>query len=211
MISFSFTGKIQDFIPPALVFFLRNILSRCRKANFSNYNFINYTTNLFILKVLYLNISALSDKIVYIILLWEERLLVKKAFKALFRYIKYTDKIILFLCICCSVLSVVLIKGMLNSDMPYVYPRYVQVQIVAGSLGILSAIIISFLDYHLLAKLWRLYVPIVLVLVLLTFFIGTQRGEADDKAWLPLPFGMSLQPSEFMKMAFILTFSLHMF
>ncbi|MBQ3048411.1 MAG: FtsW/RodA/SpoVE family cell cycle protein [Oscillospiraceae bacterium] len=136
--------------------------------------------------------------------------MVKKAFKALFRYIKYTDKIILFLCICCSVLSVVLIKGMLNSDMPYVYPRYVQVQIVAGSLGILSAIIISFLDYHLLAKLWRLYVPIVLVLVLLTFFIGTQRGEADDKAWLPLPFGMSLQPSEFMKMAFILTFSLHL-
>ncbi|MBQ2755279.1 MAG: FtsW/RodA/SpoVE family cell cycle protein, partial [Oscillospiraceae bacterium] len=107
-------------------------------------------------------------------------------------------------------LSVVLIKGMLNSDMPYVYPRYVQVQIVAGSLGILSAIIISFFDYHLLAKLWRLYVPIVLVLVLLTFFIGTQRGEADDKAWLPLPFGMSLQPSEFMKMAFILTFSLHL-
>jgi len=149
-------------------------------------------------------------KLFYVLLLPEDIPLFKKIFKAITRYIRYTDKMTLLLCMCCSVLSVVLIEGMLNSNMPYVYPRHIPVQIIAAAIGLILAIITSCIDYHIIAKLWQLYVPVSILLVLLTFFIGTQRGEADDKAWLPLPFGLSLQPSELMKIAFIMTFSQHL-
>ena len=47
---------------------------------------------------------------------------------------------------------------------------------------------------------------------MLTYFFGEQRVESvDDQAWLPIPFlGISFQPSELLKIAFILTFALHL-
>ncbi len=88
--------------------------------------------------------------------------------------------------------------------------RYFFVQILASVLGLISAMVISLLDYRMLAKLWKLHVPLCVFLVLLTFFIGLQREGADDKAWLQLPGGLTLQPSELLKISFILSFSLHL-
>jgi len=130
--------------------------------------------------------------------------------KAVYRYIKYSDKLTLALCICCSAVSILLLYGMLGSGMPYVYPRHLKTQYAAIALGVLAAVVTSLIDYHLIAKLWKFYVPIALGLVVLTFFFGLRRGDADDRAWLPLFSGLSLQPSELMKIAFIMTFSLHL-
>ncbi len=46
----------------------------------------------------------------------------------------------------------------------------------------------------------------------LTYFIGIQRASyIDDKAWLPIPFtSATFQPSEVLKLAFILSFALHL-
>ena len=136
--------------------------------------------------------------------------MLKKLFKPIHRYIKYSDKLTLLLCVVCSALSIILLYGMLASDMPYVSVRQLKVQYAASAIGIVSALVVSCFDYHFLAKLWKLYVPLSIALVVLTFFFGLQRGEADDRAWLPLPMGMSLQPSELMKIAFIMTFALHL-
>ena len=86
----------------------------------------------------------------------------------------------------------------------------IMVQGLAFVLGFIAIIVVSNIDYRFIARMWKLYVPVVLFLVLLTFFIGGQRGSADDRAWLLLPGGMSLQPSELLKIAFILTFSFHL-
>ena len=52
--------------------------------------------------------------------------------------------------------------------------------------------------------------PITLVLVALPFTpLGYQREGADDQGWIRV-FGVSMQPSEVMKIAFILTFSYHL-
>jgi len=46
-------------------------------------------------------------------------------------------------------------------------------------------------------------------LVILTFFIGFAPGETDDKAWLNLGF-TTFQPSELLKICFILSYSAHL-
>ena len=47
-------------------------------------------------------------------------------------------------------------------------------------------------------------------LVILTFFIGYGRAGADDINWISLPGGISLQPTEFLKISFILSFAYHL-
>ena len=86
----------------------------------------------------------------------------------------------------------------------------VHTQIIASVLGLGVVVVLSLLDYNKFARLWMLYAPVALVLVLLTFTgLGYRREGADDRNWLA--FGtFYLQPSELLKLAFILTFSLHL-
>ncbi len=134
----------------------------------------------------------------------------KKIWHVLVRYFKETDKIILLLCFVCSAYSVLLMCGIHHSGMATI--RAVQMQIITSLLGLVAAMIISSFDYHFLSKLWKLYYPVCIGLVVLTYFFGEQRVESvDDKAWLPIPFlGINFQPSELLKIAFILTFALHL-
>ena len=134
----------------------------------------------------------------------------KKIWRSLIRYFKETDKILLLLCFICSAVSVLLMCGIHNSGMATI--RAVQMQIITSLLGLAAAMIISSFDYRFLSKLWKLYYPVCIGLVILTYFFGEQRVESvDDKAWLPIPFvGINFQPSELLKIAFILTFALHL-
>ncbi len=86
----------------------------------------------------------------------------------------------------------------------------VHTQIIASVLGLGVVVVLSLLDYNKFARLWMLYAPVALGLVLLTFTgLGYRREGADDRNWLA--FGtFYLQPSELLKLAFILTFSLHL-
>ena len=131
----------------------------------------------------------------------------KKIFSAVADYVRGTDKALFFLCILISGFAVVILAALAKS-LPYL-ARMPIVQGGAAIGGLIVAIIISKIDYRTLGKLWKFYVPVLLALVALTFIIGVQNGAANDKAWIPLPFGMSFQPSEWLKIAFILTFSYH--
>lgn len=66
------------------------------------------------------------------------------------------------------------------------------------------------IDYEVMAKFWKYHLSAAVVLVLMTFVFGVQREGADDKAWLNLGF-TTIQPSEFLKISFILnTFAYHL-
>lgn len=134
----------------------------------------------------------------------------KKIWRGLIRYLKETDKLMLSLCAVCSAYSVLLLCGIHHSGMATI--RAVQMQIITSVLGLVAAMVISSFDYRFLSKLWKLYYPICIGLILLTYLFGEQRVETvDDKAWLPIPFlGINFQPSELLKIAFILTFALHL-
>lgn len=133
----------------------------------------------------------------------------RTVFGAIWEYIKSVDKLLLLFCFIASGISLVLLysiiyAGFLPNDRLFI------IQSVAILLGIVVAIIVSLFDYHTLSKLWKLYVPLSLFLVLLTFTpLGIMREGSDDQAWLPLG-PTTFQPSELLKLAFIFTFALHL-
>lgn len=123
-------------------------------------------------------------------------------------FIKRTDRWLMSLCMICAAFSMVLLysiyrNGFLSSS------RGVWVQIVATILGIVVAIVISTIDYEAMAKFWKFHLAFTVFFVILTFFFGVQVEGADDKAWLNLGI-TTIQPSEFLKISFIVTFAYHL-
>ncbi len=90
--------------------------------------------------------------------------------------------------------------------------RQLFTQLIATALGIVGAVILSRFDYRSLAGLYKFYLPAGIFLMLLTYVVGIQRASyIDDKAWLRIPFvGGTFQPAELLKLAFILSFALHL-
>lgn len=126
-------------------------------------------------------------------------------------YVQRSDKLLLLVCVALSTLSCVLIwgqcaTGILSSLRP------LKVQAFCSVLGILAALLLSTLDYHVMASLWKLHQPIAYGLVLLTFTsLGVQVSEyVDDRNWLDLPGLPQFQPSELLKISFIITFAYHL-
>lgn len=75
--------------------------------------------------------------------------------------------------------------------------------------GIVLACFISIIDFEKYMRRWYLFAIIGVVPVVLTFFIGFAPEGTDDKAWLNLGF-TTFQPSELMKICFVVTFSTHL-
>ena len=75
-------------------------------------------------------------------------------------------------------------------------------------LGIGAAIFVSAFDYEKFLEKWYVIGIAGLIPVILTFFIGIAPEGTDDKAWLDLGI-TTFQPSELLKICFIITFSNH--
>ena len=113
----------------------------------------------------------------------------------------------------CAVISSLLIFSIAESGLSEVEgvdSSYWKTQFASTIIGIIAAVFISYIDYRKLVKLWFIFAPAALFLVALTFTsLGYQRAGADDQAWLRIG-PVNLQPSEILKLAFILTFSYHL-
>ena len=137
----------------------------------------------------------------------------KSAFKKLSANKHNIDAGLLFAVTICAVISTLLIFSIAESGLSEgegVDSSYWKTQLVSMVIGLFAAVAISLIDYRKLVKLWFVFVPISLFLVALTFTsLGYQRNGADDQAWINIG-TVNLQPSEIMKLAFILTFSYHL-
>jgi len=78
--------------------------------------------------------------------------------------------------------------------------------LVAG-FGVILAV--SLFEYDRYTKYWPLFAVLGIVPVILTFFIGFAPEGTDDKAWLDLGI-TTFQPSELLKICFVITFSTHL-
>lgn len=123
-------------------------------------------------------------------------------------YIRECDKILLFLCTfaslygCAAVLST---TYHVNNS-----PRQFFVQLLCLILGLVAVVLISTFNYKTIERFWYVFLGTSLLLVVLTFFIGYAPPGTDDKAWLKLFGGMTLQPAELLKVAFIISFAYHL-
>lgn len=88
--------------------------------------------------------------------------------------------------------------------------RFFMVQTIASLLGIVIMFILSYLDYD--AIISKLTIPIFIVSILLmatVLLFGVDNGMGN-KNWIRIPgIPFTLQPSEFVKITFIITFSRH--
>ena len=135
----------------------------------------------------------------------------EKPVSPLMVYWRRLDKPLILAALLCSVLSIILLYSIWqNHIISSVGSSYYRTQLLSCGLGLACLLVLSAIDYHKLVRLWFLYAPVALVLTLLTFTaLGHKRAGADDQAWLNLGF-IQFQPSEVLKLAFILTFSRHL-
>ncbi len=117
-----------------------------------------------------------------------------------------TDKTLWLLTIIATVYSVILIQSMQRG---YSY-NYLTSQILAIIIGYIIAIFMTIIDYQRIADKWILFIILSLILLIMVFFIGINVTGTDDTAWIVLPGGLSFQPSEFVKVFFIISLSKHM-
>ena len=126
--------------------------------------------------------------------------------KRLKKFFIKTDKILWLLTIIATVYSVILIQSMQRG---YRY-NYLFSQILAIVIGYVLAIVLTVVDYEKIAKLWIFFAVLSLILLVSVFFVGFKVTGTDDTAWIVLPGGLSFQPSEFVKVFYIITLSKHL-
>jgi len=141
--------------------------------------------------------------------------LLKKILNVAAQYLRKLDKP-LFIAVCAVSLFSVLILYSIHRNGVFASvsqssSRFYQVQLIAFGMGVLVALIISAMDYTRFVNLWYLYAPVAVGFTLLTFTSLGHSGyaESDNLAWLDFGF-VTVQPSEFLKVAFVMTFAFHL-
>lgn len=129
-----------------------------------------------------------------------------KFLKSVSDFFKRTDFVLWLLTVIAVVYSLLLISSMQRAG-DY---NFMKSQLIAVVLGLVSAGIISVADYRFLIRKWYIPALIAVVLALLVFVFGIQVAGTDDTAWIELPGGLTIQPSEFIKICFIITFTKHL-
>lgn len=116
---------------------------------------------------------------------------------------------VLFICTSLlSLLSVVVLYGARNSE--YGSTRTILMQAAMTVVGILFVIVLSNFDFSDLPPLF--YIIVLLCSVAFLALLWTPLGESagTNRNWIKLPLLPSIQPSEFVRTTFILTFAKHL-
>ncbi len=83
---------------------------------------------------------------------------------------------------------------------------YVIIQIIASIAGLAAMYIIASVDYQKLGRATKLIYVVCILFLIAVLLIGTGREDTGSKSWIRFgPIG--IQPSEFAKIGFIITFS----
>ncbi|MDR0914174.1 MAG: FtsW/RodA/SpoVE family cell cycle protein [Oscillospiraceae bacterium] len=131
----------------------------------------------------------------------------KRIFKPIADYFLATDIVLWVLTVAASAYGLILIHSLQRAG----NYNYFRTQLLAIAIGYIGAIIISVIDYEYILKYWWIGAFVGAVLCILVLFFGiTVQGTAANTAWLNLPFGLSFQPSELLKIIFIITFAKHL-
>ncbi len=117
---------------------------------------------------------------------------------------KNFDFILLFLCFAASVFGIIMITSATQSPL-----KYILVQSVASMLGFAAIFFIMVIDYEYLAKMSKYLYGVSILLLILVLIPGVGTVENGARSWFRFGGLVSVQPAEFVKLFFVITFSKH--
>lgn len=118
---------------------------------------------------------------------------------------KNTDKMLLALPLCFATISIIMI-GSTAYEGAFIFNRDLKVQLAAYMIGFIAILCILFFDYRIFQKYER-YIYIGSILFLLTVYIpGLGVEHFGARSWINLGI-TDLQPSELVKITFVLLFA----
>lgn len=118
------------------------------------------------------------------------------------------DPVILFCSLGMSLLSILTLVA--TSDAYGAY--YYKMQAAAVAVGFTAMMVMTFIDYDaLISRMKYVFLAITVILLLLVGLIGT--GSNGNNNWISIPLGpihLSFQPSELVKITYIIVYALHL-
>ncbi len=132
--------------------------------------------------------------------------------KSFSSFLKGSDLITLFSAIVASIYGLMLVfsatyKNLGEND---IVSSDVRAMAVSVAMGLVFAIIVSNIDYEIISKLWPIIAAGCVGLMIFTLFFGVAPSARQDaKSWLDLKI-FYFQPSELLKVGFIISFSYHL-
>lgn len=132
----------------------------------------------------------------------------------MYKKLKSTDLLLVILTLICCAGGILLVfslvynngSGAISSN---ISSSLWKTKIAAFALGLVIASVIFAMGIKRIAKLWIIVIIAGLALTALTFTsLGIGPAGTDDKAWLDLK-GYTIQPSEILKICFIISFAVH--
>ena len=131
--------------------------------------------------------------------------------------LKETDFVLFLLCLFTTAFGVLMVHSATRNEAMadgLFMSRDCLVMIAAASVGIIACIIISYLDYDAIVRLWPLAGGVCLLLLLILFPFGEGApGREDARCWLRVidvgGLVVRFQPSELAKVGFLVTFTAH--
>lgn len=126
--------------------------------------------------------------------------------------LKGTDFLTLFSAMIASLYGLALVYSATHSSLKdgQVISSDVRSMLVSVAGGLIIAIVVSNIDYEVISKLWPVIAAGCVGLMIFTFFFGVAPSARQDaRSWLDLKI-FYFQPSELLKVGFIISFSYHL-
>jgi len=119
--------------------------------------------------------------------------------------IRRIDPVILFCIFSMNLMSVITLISAADKYGTW----YFKAQILASVVGVIAMFVITFIDYDaLISKMKYVFFAISVILIVIVKFYGT--GSNGNNNWIEITDSISIQPTEFVKITFMITFAVHL-
>ena len=128
--------------------------------------------------------------------------------KSIQNCVKYSDKILWSIILVIALYSMLLVASVSREGF-----NYLTIQFISVMLGMVGALLLQTINYKVISKYYIWIGVFCILFIIYTLFMGvTVEGSSgvNARAWIKLPGGITFQPSELVKIGFIITFAKHL-
>ncbi len=131
-----------------------------------------------------------------------------KQYNRFIDYFNRSDKILWLISLATSIYCLIILASVSRTGSNVFF-----IQLIAIVAGYIGAVLLTSVDYHVIASMWKFIAIFCVGIIAYSLIFGIAvEGSAgiNAKAWIKLPGGITFQPSELVKIGFIVTFARHL-